>query len=68
MKIFYFNDTAKTQNVYVNDLYGKPVSLQPASGYIFECAGGYEYSIPWIKVWETGVVLIATISKEMLNL
>ena len=68
MKIYYFNDTAKKQIVYTNDLAGKPTILDPASGQIFECSGDGSYSIPWIKVWETGVVLIADISKEMLNI
>lgn len=61
MKVYYFNDTYYKQTIYVNDLMNPVVVLNPAMGGVFEIKD-CENSIPFIKVWENGMVLISTIT------
>ena len=59
MKLFYFNDTTKNQLIYVDDLFGGPVILETATGYLADI-DIKENQIPFIKVWGTGIVLISS--------
>jgi hypothetical protein len=58
MKLYYFNDRLTVATVYVNDFHSTPKMLQPAEGDYFEVELN-ENSIPFIKTWETNIVLIS---------
>lgn len=58
MKIYYFNDTERKQLVYVNTLSSEPETLASADGSIFDVKVR-DNAIPFIKVWEDGVVLLS---------
>lgn len=60
MKIFYLNDTAFHQGVYVDDLNSTPVRLNHGEGRVFEVKDRPD-TIPFVKVWHTGQVLISLI-------
>lgn len=64
MKLYYFNDTKKAQSVYVNDFHSTSIELLPQTGSLFEIVDREHY-IPFIKVWESGNVLLSQMySKE----
>lgn len=77
MKIYYMNDRNMVIIVQVNgqvrpsptNPYGEPLienfKLKPQEGRLFE-VDAPEGSIPWVKVWETGTVLLSYVNPEEL--
>lgn len=64
MKIYYFNDTANNQYVWINDLIGNPHKFLPSgTGDYFEIELK-ENQCPFIKVWESDHVLISFITNS----
>lgn len=61
MKIYYFNDRFESVNIFTGDFTNKPKLLLPASGDYFEIELK-ENQCPFIKVWESGHVLISWVS------
>lgn len=57
MRVYYLNDGRSHERVFVGDLNSKPTVLAPAQGKLFEFEAP-EDSIPFVKRWFTGVVLI----------
>lgn len=78
MEIYYFNDEQKPVTVQVNgqvrpdpnNKYGSPTidyfTLQPQQGKLF-FVDAPEGSIPWVKRWETRVVLLTYLGPESLE-
>jgi hypothetical protein len=78
MEIFYLNDTGRAITVQVNgqlkpsptNPYGEPTieyfKLDKAEGDIFYIDAP-EGSIPYVKVWATGVVLLTYLPVESLE-
>lgn len=58
MKLFYFNDTFEHQHVYVNTFHSIPKILPPSSGDLFDIEIKENY-VPFIKVWDSGSVLLS---------
>lgn len=55
MKVVYFNDTERDQLVYENSLVGPYSTVAPASSIEVDLG---DVGKVFIKVWETGTVLI----------
>ena len=68
MKIFLMNDRTVPMHVYANNLYQESkISMIPAAS-----GDWIEVTIPkgkelYIKIWETGVVLVGSIEPEILT-
>jgi len=56
MKVFYLNDSQCKQQVFTVDLNSRPVLLIPADGKLFEFDAP-EGSVPFVKVWNTRVLI-----------
>ncbi len=77
MQIYYLNDRKIPITVQTNgqlkrtpqNPYGLPqidyFQLKPQEGRLFE-VDAPEGSIPWVKVWETGTVLLSYVNPEEL--
>jgi hypothetical protein len=59
MDIYYFNDLHESQLIFINDLSTTPKCLSPGNGAFFNIVLK-ENQTPFIKVWETGNVLISS--------
>lgn len=59
MKLYYFNDTKQNQHIYLETFHSIPIMLEPGKGDTFTVHLKDNY-IPFIKVWESGNVLIST--------
>jgi hypothetical protein len=64
MKIYYFNNTFKPIEVFVNDFTSKPVLLDSGTGDYFEIELKH-YQCPFIKVWESKHVLISFMDDDL---
>lgn len=58
MKIYYFNDTFDTIDIFVNDFTTTAISLECETGGFFDI-NLKENQIPFIKVWNNNIVLIS---------
>lgn len=58
MKIYYFNDKFDSVDIFINDFINQPKTLDAATGDYFEIELK-ENQIPFIKVWESNIVLIS---------
>lgn len=64
-QIYYLNDRTKDAYVYIGSLSPDPIILSPAEGRFFEIDVPEDHYL-FIKVWETGVVLLSTGEKSAL--
>lgn len=63
MKIFYMNDTAKVQQIYIDTFYNPGILIDPGKGDYFEI-NVKENQIPFIKTWTNGSVLLSGMDYE----
>ena len=57
MRLYYFNDTNKIQQIFISTFFVPPIQLSPQQGDFFEISISAN-QIPYIKVWENGTVLL----------
>jgi hypothetical protein len=65
MKVYYFNDRTVEAVVFTNDFNGKGITLSPGTGELFDLGDVPPTSIPFVKNWEHGHVLISYIDKSL---
>ena len=63
MKVFYLNDREVPAKIFLTDLHKLEKTLAPAQGQFFEIEMPQDHS-PYIKIWETNVVLLGSIKSD----